>query len=123
MRFPRIVDDEMEMRMCHRKPPSVLFMRILFIALFAAILTGITATVSGQDSLDYRPRQVLRNPIRAITDPPIVSADQSGLSDNELVIGVEVKSESRAYPINQLTGPMREIINDDLAGTAIAATW
>jgi hypothetical protein len=34
-----------------------------------------------------------------------------------------VKGESRADPINMLTGPQREIINDRLGGRAIAATW
>ncbi len=49
-------------------------------------------------------------------------ADQR-LLDEELVIGVEINGQSRAYPINMLTGPSREIINDKLGETAIAATW
>jgi hypothetical protein len=36
---------------------------------------------------------------------------------------VMINGESRAYPINMLTGPSREILNDRLGGTAIAATW
>jgi len=47
----------------------------------------------------------------------------ANVDDDELVIGVVIDGEARAYPINQLTGPDREIINDELAGTAIAATW
>ena len=31
--------------------------------------------------------------------------------------------QARAYPINMLTGPSREIINDVLGGVPIAATW
>ena len=60
-----------------------------------------------------------------VKDFEIVSAEQGVevLADDELVIGVEVGGQARAYPINMLTGPVREIINDDLAGTAIAATW
>lgn len=72
---------------------------------------------------DYNPRQVLRRPIRPIVDPDIVSARECNLADNELVIGVEINGKARAYSINQLTGPQREIINDELGGTAIAATW
>ena len=72
---------------------------------------------------NYEPRQVLRKPIRPITDPAIVTAAESNVAPNELVIGVEVNGHARAYPINQLTGPQREIINDKLGGTAIAATW
>lgn len=80
-------------------------------------------TESSNDELDYSPRTVLPFPLPAITDPPLVSAEKSNLSDNALVIGVVIDETPRAYPINQLTGPRREIINDELAGTAIAATW
>jgi hypothetical protein len=45
------------------------------------------------------------------------------LNPSELVLGVTVDKESRAYPINMLTGPQREIFNDTLGGKAIAATW
>ncbi|NNE00279.1 MAG: DUF3179 domain-containing protein [Pirellulaceae bacterium] len=73
--------------------------------------------------LEYQPRTVLPFPIRAITDPPIVAADKVQLDDNDLVLGVQLDGKARAYPLNQLTGPMREIINDELAATPIAATW
>jgi len=43
--------------------------------------------------------------------------------ESELVLGVVVGEEARAYPINMLTGPSREIINDSLGGQWIAATW
>ena len=72
---------------------------------------------------DYEPRTVLRKPIRPIVDPRIVSATEADVFDGELVIGVEVNGSARAYPINQLTGPQREIINDKLGGELIAATW
>ena len=32
-------------------------------------------------------------------------------------------THARAYPINMLTGPHREIINDKIGETAFAATW
>jgi hypothetical protein len=72
---------------------------------------------------NYSPRTVLPLPMRALTNPKIRNAAEAKIADNELVIGVEVGGEARAYPINQLTGPSREIINDQLAGIAIAATW
>ena len=71
----------------------------------------------------YDPTTVLPRAIRPVTDPAVVRASESQLSPNALVIGVELNDEARAYPINQLTGPAREIINDHLGGTAIAATW
>ena len=42
---------------------------------------------------------------------------------NELVLGVVIDGEARAYPLNGLSGPSREIYNDTLAGRPIAATW
>ena len=72
---------------------------------------------------DYRPQTVLAKPMPAITNPPIVNATRASVDDNELVLGVEVNGQARAYPINQLPGPKREIINDVLGGTAIAAIW
>ena len=78
---------------------------------------------AASDPAGYNPRQVLRQPIRPITNPVTVTAGETDTAANELVIGVEVNGAARAYPINQLTGPQREIINDVLGGTAIAATW
>ena len=92
-----------------------------------AVFIGIASAdfwASAQDTEpEYRPRRLIRDPIRPITNPKIVAAAESDLQDNELVIGVVVNNEARAYPINQLTGPQREIINDKLGNTAIAATW
>lgn len=95
----------------------------LTFVLMTIALMSVAFRANAQGTPEYRPRTVLKKPIRPITEPPIVSADQSGLADNELIIGVEIDGQARAYPINQLTGPSREIINDVLAGTAIAATW
>ena len=74
---------------------------------------------------DFHPQVVLSHAMRAITDFPIVPVDEAErkLDPAELVLGVTVGGESRAYPINALTGPHREIINDQLGGQAIAATW
>ncbi|NQT51481.1 DUF3179 domain-containing protein [bacterium] len=93
-------------------------MRIVFNLLAALAASAAAAAPSG------RPRRVVP-PMRAITDAPTVPADQAGdrVSDGELVLGVVVGGHARAYPINMLTGPRREIINDSLGGRAVAATW
>ena len=72
----------------------------------------------------FQPRRVVP-PRRPITDAPAIPADEvtDQVSDQELVLGVVVGDQARAYPINMLTGPSREIINDTLGGSAIAATW
>ncbi|MBD3181239.1 DUF3179 domain-containing protein [Candidatus Poribacteria bacterium] len=76
------------------------------------------------EGLVFNPIQVVP-PYPAITEPPLITASQveDQVNDNELVLGVSIDGQSRAYPINMLTGPSREIINDNLAGVAIAATW
>ena len=51
------------------------------------------------------------------------SSGKSEIRENEPVLGLSISGESRAYPINMHTGPQREIVNDTLGGTAIAATW
>ncbi len=65
------------------------------------------------------------NPRRAIVDAPFLKASEvtDQVTDNELVLGVELDGLTRAYPINMLTGPSREIINDTLGEAHLAATW
>lgn len=93
---------------------------LLAIAMVSA-LSGLSSAI-GQ-GLRYDPRTVLRQPMPAITNPKIVSARLARVGPKDLVIGVHLNGQARAYPINQLTGPSREIINDELGGIAIAATW
>jgi len=78
----------------------------------------------------YHPVQVLNRSLPPITNVPTATAEQVAradaplrLQDNELVLGIQIDGQARAYPINSLTGPSREIINDTLGGSAIAATW
>lgn len=73
---------------------------------------------------EFRPKRLLP-PVDPITDPSLVPATeaQEWVGDDELVVGVVIGEEARAYPINQLTRPSREIINDKLGGRSIAATW
>ena len=92
-------------------------------AVQATLCFGLVAA-GCSEATDFRPTQVVR-PFPPITDFPVVSASKADreLTDAELVLGVTVEGESRAYPINMLTGPSREILNDTIKGHAIAATW
>ena len=84
----------------------------------------VTALPAQQSPWEFRPvRVVAAQP--TITEFPTKSVREAGsvLNPSELVIGVTIGKESRAYPINMLTGPRREILNDTLGGQAIAATW
>ena len=93
-----------------------------------ALAIGVSFTSSHvlSEEPDFNPRVVLRRPMRAIVDAPFVPAAKATdkiVTDNELVLGVVVDGQARAYPINMITGPSREIINDSLGRKAIAATW
>jgi hypothetical protein len=72
----------------------------------------------------FQPK-TLMSPRKALVDAQFISADEvrNQVSDSELVLGVVVEGQPRAYPINMLTGPAREIINDRIGQTDFAATW
>jgi hypothetical protein len=84
---------------------------------------GLRSAAQPKDT-DFQPRKVL-DPLPPITQFPVKPVREVGgaLNPSELVLGVTVAQESRAYPINMLTGPHREILNDTLGGQAIPATW
>lgn len=80
---------------------------------------------TGKASLKFNPQTVIPRPFPAIKEINIESADKASevLGDGELVLGVTIGEQSRAYPITMLCGPTREIINDEIGGSKIAATW
>ncbi|MBT4867357.1 MAG: DUF3179 domain-containing protein [Planctomycetaceae bacterium] len=88
------------------------------------LATAPSAVAQSQSERDFQPKRLLAVQ-RAIKDAPSIKAKQvrGQVANGELVLGVVVKGEARAYPINMLTGPRREIINDTLGGQPIAATW
>ena len=71
---------------------------------------------------DYHWSQLLgRDDIRPIYDPQFVSADEAGYDDDELVMGVAIEGEAKAYPVGLLN--FREMVNDELAGIPILVTF
>jgi hypothetical protein len=75
---------------------------------------------------DFRPDQIVQvlpqDAIPAIDAPELVPADAAGdLDEDDLVIGVEVEGEARAYPVRVLSA--HEIANDEIRGMPIAVTW
>lgn len=89
------------------------------------LLAAGPSTAAQQSAIpEFRPIRLLAQQ-PAIRDVPVLQANkvQDEVDDRELVLGVTLNGDSRAYPINMLTGPRREIINDRLGGTSIAATW
>jgi len=104
-----------------------LFKLILFVACwsgYGGVCFALAEEAASERRPEYKPRQVVR-PFRPILNAPFLAADEVAdqVRDEELVLGVVVAGEARAYSINMLTGPQREIINDVLGKRPIAATW
>jgi hypothetical protein len=93
--------------------------RIVVIAGLLA-MPGLTADVD-----DFNPRVVIKRPFPAIVSPKTVSATEANndLRPQELVIGLEINGEARAYPVNMLCRPNREIVTDTVGGKRVAVTW
>jgi hypothetical protein len=64
-----------------------------------------------------------RDGIPAIFDPEFLTAEEANeeYHENELVLGVEIDGDARAYSIPHLSS--HEIVNDTVGGRHIAATW
>ena len=75
-----------------------------------------------EDNQEYTIRQLIpRDGIMPIYDPQFVGAEASGYDPQELVMGVEINGDARAYPVGLLR--QREMVNDVVGGTPILATW
>ncbi len=60
--------------------------------------------------------------IPALTDPKMVSAaNVAYLKKDDLVIGIEIKGEARAYPLQILVH--HENVNDTVGGVPVAVTY
>jgi hypothetical protein len=97
-------------------------MKILPLAVF--FFAGLN--ISAQEiEREFNPRTVIPRAFPAIIDAPFLKATEvkDEVLPDELVLGVVIGDDARVYPINQLTGPKREIINDTVGGRRIAATW
>ena len=75
-----------------------------------------------EDDTTYLIRQLIPpDGIPPIYDPTFIPASEVKYNADELVIGVEIDGEAKAYPITVLRS--REMVNDDLAGIPILVTW
>jgi hypothetical protein len=70
----------------------------------------------------YRiPRLLPLDGILPVYGPLFEPAELVKLVDEELVIGVEIEGEAKAYPISVLR--FREMVNDELAGLPFLVSW
>ena len=56
-------------------------------------------------------------------DPEIIEASEADLGDDDLVMGIVIDGQARAYPVNYMNGPLNEVVNDTLGGEPITSTW
>ncbi len=79
----------------------------------------VVATIGGEDVYEVLPVGA----IPAIDQPTFLKGEAADaqMQPGELVLAVVVDGEARAYSLWQLDA--HEIVNDQIAGTAIAATW
>ena len=70
-------------------------------------------------------RAVMNDKLLPITKAPYSKPGEMKhpISDADLVVGIARGGVARAYPINMLGGPSREIINDVVDGTPYAVNW
>jgi hypothetical protein len=59
--------------------------------------------------------------IRPVYDPEFTTAEDAPLDDEELVIGLSLEGDAKAYPITVLR--FREMVNDEMAGIPTLVTW
>ena len=59
--------------------------------------------------------------IEPIYDPIFETAGRTRLGDEQLVMGVAIDGEAKAYPISILH--IREMVNDEVGGTPVLVTW
>jgi hypothetical protein len=98
--------------------------RLLAALLLGGILHPALAPAQQSTNRDKSGTTDLREegyPIRA--EVPVAPAPDAGLRDDDLVLGVVVGGEARAYPVNLMWKPENEVLNDRLGGAAITATW
>jgi hypothetical protein len=117
--------------MSHRNPGSLKRATASSLALALVTLAGLSVgrvvaaemTVEFEHDGDPVYRVLAPGEIPAIEDPGFVSGETGDLqmSAEEPVFGLVIDGEARAYSLWQLD--RHEIVNDEIGGVALAATW
>ncbi len=82
----------------------------------------VPTNVRVHDPNEYQfPRLLPFDGIPPVYDPEFARAPDAPLLDDELVIGIALGGEAKAYPITVLR--FREIVDDELDGVPILVTW
>ena len=69
----------------------------------------------------YEKERIPRDAIDPVYSPEFVTPAEATLRPKELVIGLEINGDARAYPVGMM--PIREMVNDEVGGTPVLITW
>jgi Protein of unknown function (DUF3179) len=92
----------------------------VLLAQLAAVGAAAAQDATNQDRSDYTD---LRDPYPVRAAAKVVAASAAALRETDIVLGVALGGEARAYPVSLMWGPEHEVVNDTLGGRAIATTW
>ena len=99
-----------------------IFLLLLFITVFFIPSYGFDLSESIVDVEQFFSGGVNKDDIPAISNPKFISSDQAKfLNNNDLIIGVIVDGQAKAYPVNILN--WHEIVNDQVGRERVAITW
>lgn len=87
----------------------------------------VTTEPAGADVADpeFAPEQIWLQATPLHCDPPLLAAEEADslVEGDELVLGVVINGDARAYPLNRMSGPQDEVLNDTIGGEPVLVTW
>jgi hypothetical protein len=92
----------------------------VLLVLLAAARAAAAQEATNRDRSDYTD---LRDPYPVRTVAKVVGAGEASLRDTDMVLGIALGGQARAYPVSLMWGPEHEVVNDTLGGRPIATTW
>jgi hypothetical protein len=69
----------------------------------------------------YERDRIPRDAIEPIYTPKFVSPEEASLRSDEIVMGLVINGDARAYPTGLLR--VREMVNDEIGGTPVLVSW
>ena len=88
----------------------------------SGVPSPLPTNVRVEDDEEYFiPRMLAFDAIYPVYDPIFAGVTDAPLDDDELVMGVAIGGEAKAYPVSVLR--FREMVDDELAGWPILVTW
>jgi hypothetical protein len=92
-------------------------------ALAALALPAVPARAQDRLNRDRSGHDEIKGELPLRQADTVVEAAAARLDEREMVLGVVVNGQARAYPVNLMWGPEREVVNDTLGGAAVSASW